>query len=325
MSFRTSIVLLIILALIAGYVIAVEPNNKEDEAESVPWFYNVEQEDINHISVQSKQSASSFYLDEDLRWKFERPEELSTMPVGIDRWGGVTLLLSGPKVHRTLVDFEPTDIDQYGLSKDAYTVSIGLTNERSIKVILGDKTPDYTNQYAQIDGYPQVFTIYGGWGDIFARLLADPPYPYWYYNVDPTNINLIKLTSDGKDVYLSISPDGWVTSTSASDNTPLEGPIVKQLRDALNPPNKQGIVEYSARDLAKYGLDQPHMTLFLNTQDLTPESVTVKSELLIHIGNPLDNNRYYYGLTDDPEGDPDIFFISSDWVDKLKELTAIID
>tara|TARA_B100000029_G_scaffold416461_1_gene420750 strand:- start:676 stop:1479 length:804 start_codon:yes stop_codon:yes gene_type:complete len=266
---------------------------------------------------------SSFYLDDDLRWKFESPEELNAMPVGIDRWGGVTLLLSGPKVHRTLVDIEPTDINQYGLSENPYIVDIGLTKERSIKVILGDKTPDNNNQYARIDGYPQVFTIYGGWGDIFSRLVTDLPYPYWYYNVDPININYIKLTSDGKDVYLSISPEGWVTS--ASDDTPLQGPIVKELRNALNPPKKQGIVEYSSRELAAYGLDQPHMTLFLNTNDLTPESVTVKSELIIHIGDLLEDNNYYYGLTENPGGDPDVFFISSDWVDKLKELTEKID
>ena len=323
MSFRTSIVLLIILALISGYVIAIGPSSVEDESESVPWFYNVEQEDINRISVKSNEDTTSFYLDEDQRWKFETPVELSKIPVGIDRWGGVTLLLSGPKVQRTLVDQEPTDLDQYGLSEESHTVRIGLTNDRSIRVILGDKTPDNSNQYAQIEGYPQVFTIYGGWGDIFSRLATQPPYPYWYYDIDPSNIKYIKLTSEGKEVYLSISPDGWVTS--ASQDEPLLGEKVKRLRNALNPPVKQGIVAYAARDLGKYGLDQPHLTLFLNTTDLTPESVTVKSETLIHIGNLLENDDYYYGLTENPDGYPDIFFISSNWVDELKDLTTILD
>ena len=65
--------------------------------------------------------------------------------------------------------------------------------------------------------------------------------------------------------------------------------------------------------------------MFLNTTDLTPESVTVKSETLIHIGNLLENDDYYYGLTENPDGYPDIFFISSNWVDELKDLTTILD
>jgi hypothetical protein len=320
MNFRTSIILLVVLALVSGYVLLVQSGTGNEAEEKTPWFYNVDQQDIRKISITRYNDRAVFYLDNDYRWKFEDPE---TLPVGIDKWGGITLLLSGPKVHRTLVDQEPTDLEPYGLASPSSSVEIELTQARNVRILLGDKTPDLTNQYAQVYGYPQVFTIYSGWGDIFSRLITEPPYPHWYYNIYPSVINEILVKSSAIEFGVAKSADGWVP-TGSQDIT-ITNEDIGEILASMTKPKLQEIVEFASSDLAKYGLDTPSLTLLIKTRDLTSNDITVKVETLINIGSKAEDGISYYGFTTKADSKPDVFRISSDWVERFKDISKRLD
>ena len=80
-----------------------------------------------------------------------------------------------------------------------------LKDGTTIPLLLGLESPDGGIHYAQIEGFPQVFTLYSGWGEVLASLISDPPYPQWYYNIDTATLTNIELESEGQTMALTKS------------------------------------------------------------------------------------------------------------------------
>ena len=100
MSIRTTMVLAIILSLIAGYFGLAQNRDFDLSSEEQPWFYTVTEDDIDRIAINSAGAQQSFIKVPGAAsggWVFEDVHEI---PVDYARWGGVTLLLSGPRTHR---------------------------------------------------------------------------------------------------------------------------------------------------------------------------------------------------------------------------------
>ena len=146
MSIRTSILLVVSLAMVAGYVFFVQLKQTVEVPEEPPWFYSVDLSDMTRISVTDRGEEASFFFGTDARWHIDEPDGL---PVGPDRWGGVALLLTGPRSRR-LLDEQPTDLEPYGLHSPQVSVEVELMGEQTINVLLGLSTPDRENTYAQV-------------------------------------------------------------------------------------------------------------------------------------------------------------------------------
>ena len=113
---------------------------EKKEAKS-PWFYQVAEDDIETISVRYLDDKSvSFYKTEQRTWAFADPDGI---PPNYNRWGGITLLLSGPGTRRDLTAVQPIidDPAQYGLDAPDTIVDVGLTAEQKRSVPAG--RPDY--------------------------------------------------------------------------------------------------------------------------------------------------------------------------------------
>ncbi|MBF8266849.1 MAG: exported protein of unknown function [Dehalococcoidia bacterium] len=317
MNVRTSVILILVLALVAGYVFFVQIGETTEPKEEPPWFYSIDMDDINRIAVTRLGEEAVFILREDNRWYFERPEG---MPVNMDRWGGVTLLLSGPKVTRLLLEEQPTDLAPYGLDFPPITIEVDLKNGEVLPILLGALTPDGVGVYAQIEGIPRIFTIVTSWGEIMARLISEPPYPLWYYSVDTSIVTDIELQREGQKVTLTKAEDGW--RFADEEKTPVDEAQLPSIFASLRRPSFQKLVAYSPSDISKYGLDEPSLSLFLRTQDSQQANVNVINELLIKIGLPTDDGEGYYAQAFQAEGVPDVFQVDAAWVEALQAIAA---
>ena len=76
-----------------------------------------------------------------------------------DKWSGTPLLLSGPRVNRTLAD-EMEDPAQYGLDPPITVVRLTERTGRQYEAHLGLETPDGLNQYARLVGSPKLFSVH---------------------------------------------------------------------------------------------------------------------------------------------------------------------
>lgn len=316
MSIRTSILLVVSLAMVAGYVFFIQLKQTVEVPEEPPWFYSVDLSDMTRISVTDRGEEASFFFGTDARWHIDEPDGL---PVGPDRWGGIALLLTGPRSRR-LLDEQPTDLEPYGLHSPQVSVEVELMGEQTINVLLGLPTPDRENTYAQVEGFDQVFTIFSGWGETMVRLVADPPYPEWYYNIDPAEITLFELLTRENAVSMTRDSDGW-HSNDVGQSAVNEAQIPSLLASFERPP--QSVVAYNAVDQEQYGLNEPLFSLFVRTETPDEEGYAVISESRFTIGNPLEDGTGYYARTQRGEFPmPDVFSVDADWVEGILAVAA---
>jgi hypothetical protein len=312
-NFRTSILLLVVLAMVAGYVFFVQVSESPDSQDVPPWFYSIDINDINRIVIHRHGEAAAFVLGEDNNWYFGEPEGL---PVDIDRWGGVTLLLSGPQVRRVILEEPPIDLSPYGLDAPPIRIEVDLKDGETIPILLGDSTPDGVGIYAQMEGLPSIFTIVFGWGEVMARLVTEPPYPVWLYDLDTSAVIGIQLKTETETVNLIKESEGW--RLGDEEQTPLNDSQVSALFDALQPPSSQAVVEFSAEDISRYGLNEPSLSLIFQTKELLAGNIPSLDEIRMNLGHLTDDGEGYYGQSFQAEGIPDVFQVNTAWVEALR-------
>ena len=169
MNFRISFILLVLVAVVGGYVLIFELQRQPETPPKPPWFYDISSDDITGISVAYGGQQQSF-VKKQQGWVFEDSEE----PVDMDRWGGITLLLSGPRTTR-VVEEQIDNPAEYGLDPPQSYITVRLRDGRQIDILLGDNTPEGSMHYAQVVGYEPLFLIHSSWGEVLNRLVTEPP------------------------------------------------------------------------------------------------------------------------------------------------------
>lgn len=169
MSFRVSFILLVLVAVVGGYVFLFELQKTPKPQVSAPWFYDVSYEDLAVISVEYRGQKQVFEATPK-GWVFQESRE----PVDLARWSGIPLLLTGPRssrVARESID----DPKEYGLDPPQSVFTVSLKSGQQITTLLGDVTPDGANHYAQVVGSAPLFLLPSAWGDVINRLITEPP------------------------------------------------------------------------------------------------------------------------------------------------------
>ena len=211
MNLRLTIALLTVLVMVAGYIGYIELKKGHKTQEQPPFLYNVNMDSIKHVTITLGDKTEAFkYNVATQGWVFD---DGTTTPVNNDRWSGVTLLLSGPRVQRILFDqYDPNDLPKYGLDNPSTEVDVTLDDGRSFQLYLGAKTPDGGNYYAIRNGSPQLALVNSSWGEVLTRLVSEPPY----------------LPTPTPSVTPCVSPTAAVSTTPApgATSTPSPSPTV---------------------------------------------------------------------------------------------------
>ena len=166
-------VLVLVLIVIGGFVLMQTLRNEPLPTATETFIYDIDERAIDRVEVSHLGETQRFEWDETTaRWVFD--DEQRT-PVSQDRWGGIPLLLSGPRVNRVLA-VEQANLGRYGLDDPATVIRIDLADEQTITVFLGIATPDGQNDYAVREGSPQIALVDRSWGEVLTRLVTEPPY-----------------------------------------------------------------------------------------------------------------------------------------------------
>ena len=181
MSLRLSLVLVVICAAAAIAVAWYVRNAPEEARESLPpFFYTLDDRSITNVAITAGGNTVSMHVrhEEDRnRWYFDDPKDI---PVNTDRWGGITVLLGGPRTQRVLKQ-EFSDPAIYGLDNPQTQIQVTLRDGSTVTLHIGDETPDGGAHYAYSPGMPQLQLVDSSWGRVLARLATEPPFPGWYY------------------------------------------------------------------------------------------------------------------------------------------------
>ena len=208
-------------------------------------------------------------------------------------------------------------------------ITIELTDDTSIKLLIGSLTPDKTSHYSMVDGYPQLVLVDSSWGNIFERLVNDPPYPDWYYSMHPSTAKEILFYLEG-DVILGYSfdkkNDNWnicklpIASDPCIGSEIADQEKIEDLLDLISKPKINGVVVINVqndKEYAKYGTELKAPYIALRIETTLDSGVTEVTRTSITIGSSepdISENPSKYAVINETS---DIVLIDEQWGEKL--------
>ena len=342
MNVRVTIAL-VVAAIAVGVVVYLNPFQSEPEPkDDSPWFFQLAEEDIRSIEVihrvpivqdgQQPVKNVSFVKtsQEHYLWEFVEPEGI---PPDRNRWGGITLLLSGPKTRRDLTPQNVIieDPAEYGLDDPATVVKVGLTLDRDLEFRLGHETTDGYHHYGQVIGFPQLFIIADSWGDVIARLAVEPPIPRWF--VEHTSEDIIEVNihdgprfgDDTKSLTFDYDEeDGWTVQLRPTDEKkrPIDTERWAEVQKLLGRPLGVAVAVpfVDDRDTTPWGVGDDSRAIEIRFPGTSQGDVNFNDGDTYNIGDKVPGEeRYYVQRISDHIINP-ILYVDALWVDTLFDL-----
>lgn len=171
MSFRITFVLVVLAVVFGGYVL-LRPGPEQKTPDARPWFYLLDDSKINRLDVAFFDQGQTYVRDKDRTWHFATIEG----PAVSEEFRGTPFLAGGAKSPRIISQEPKPDLSRYGLDDSKISIRIHLEDGQSWRVLLGDLTADRINNYAQIEGFPDIYLVDRTWGEFMAKLITDPPH-----------------------------------------------------------------------------------------------------------------------------------------------------
>jgi hypothetical protein len=314
-AIRLGSVSLAAIVIFAAWMVWVRDSGEVIGEEAVVRLYTVEEDSIVSVAIETGQGTIRFARNTNL-WTFVAPEGLI---VNIERWGGIVLLLSGPQVERELGPAK--DISDFGLGTPSI-VDLTLDDDSRIRVLLGDSTPDGRHYYATVGDGGYLFLVNADWGNVLKALVEAPPYPYWYYRIDPDLVRVLEVDRDGdrSTMFLGIDPehpDGGrvLIADVARDMTSSE---YEQALSLGGGPTEIAVLEAGGPSDSDRGFAAPSMTIRLTYLLAKPVDARSDFSTVYVIGAPTADGRGYYAATSDT---PSRLVFDSAWVDAMAALS----
>ena len=307
-------ILLVVLAFIAGlWFFVIKVGDEPREPSDAFWFYKVAEADIETISIKTETVEQSFSLREGSMWYFTGEQQ---PPVDLSRWGGVTLVLSGPRARRVLAE-EIDDLKTYGLDPPSTVLELHLRGDRNLTMYLGDLTPDGSGYYATQKDDDNLYVIESVWGKVLRRLAFEPPYPHWFYRFDSSRVLYLGVTKGEKTS--DFVKDGATDASwrfADAERSPIDPVRWAEVAPLLDGPPSLGILEDTIDDLGQYGLLEPKSMIIV--EYLPPEGIQGANwEVLMEVGNLIDDGSGYYAKA---VGQPVLLTIDVQWYETLERL-----
>jgi hypothetical protein len=254
----STLILVVVLAGLGAYIYFVDSKRpaasaggSATEKEKV---FTVEGDKVNELRVTSK-GETSLLKKTDAGWKLVEPSAIDAEP---SEAIGIATALSTIDVVR-VVDDNATNLEQFGLATPSIVVEYKTEGGGSGTLKLGNKNATQGEIYAlKNNDTKRVFLVSSFHETSFNRTpfdLRDKK----ILKFDRDKADSIVLAKGTSTLELSRSGTEWKVvkpTASRSDYSAIEGFISR-----LSSANMSKLLEENPKDLAKYGLDKPAMTV----------------------------------------------------------------
>jgi uncharacterized protein DUF4340 len=295
---RSTLILLLLAAVIgvAVYFLEIKPGKPRDEKteESKPAFA-FSRDDIASLSLT--RSGQTVVIEEkDGKWTIVQPLTAQANQSTLD---SLVSSLTSAKIERSLTP-SPEEIKTFGLEEPAVTVEIKLKSGETQTLKLGAKDFSGLSAYALIGGSNEVAIVPAAvltGADKSLDELRDKA----IFGASQFDIKSINLTNENGQMSLAKDGGEWVLTKpfEAGVETSEMNTFLSEVTSA----EAEEFVSETADDLAKYGLDNPKITLTAQLNDGSEKSISAGVK---------DDNHYAR-----PSARSQVFKISSSLYDKL--------
>ena len=179
---RNILILLLVLVVLAGVFYIVSRPKGGTPVQPTEFVWLIEEDEIEHVTITLprenpvlSQSFIRIKHDDDFPWFFD--DEART-PVNSGRWGGgIPLLLSGPGADRVISYSTTVDkLTEYGLMSPKMKIDLILSDNKTMQILVGDKTPNGNFYYVKAPDANAVAVVDYTWYDVLSKIVTDPPY-----------------------------------------------------------------------------------------------------------------------------------------------------
>jgi hypothetical protein len=253
----STLILVVVLAGLGAYIYFVDSKRPAASADgssaTKEKVFDVDSGKVNELRI-TYQGQTSLLKKEGDGWKMYEPSQIEADPPEAI---GVATALSNVEIVR-VIDENATDLEQFGLANPAITVEYKAEGGASGKLRLGNKNATQGEMYALKNDEKRVFLVSAYQETSFNRTpfdLRDKK----ILKFDRDKADSLVLVKDKNSIEMTRSGSEWKVTKpvpSRSDYTAIEGFLTR-----LSSANMSKLVEENPKDLARYGLDKPTMTV----------------------------------------------------------------
>jgi hypothetical protein len=258
--FASTIVAVIVLAVLGGYIYMYEWDTPADSAEQKDKaFTGVEAEAIEEVQIKAAGGETSRATKAESGWQLVEPAKAEA---DASELSAVTSSLGSLEVQR-VVDEAATDLGRYGLAPPRVDVAFRLKGEKNFRhLLLGEKTPTGSDLYAKLQGGNRVFLVSSHLDSTFNRTPFDLR-DKTILEFDREKVDSVEVASGTAALQFVRSGSDWKIAKpigARGDYGAIEGVVTR-----LSSAQMQRIVDAHPGDLKQYGLDKPSLTATINT------------------------------------------------------------
>lgn len=275
----STLLLVVVLAGLGAYIYFVDSKQPAQTADgssaTKEKVFTVEADKITELRV-SYQGESSLLQKGDGGWKMIEPAQIDADPPEAI---GVATSLSNVDIVR-VVDENATNLEQFGLANPNITVAFKADGGLAGTLKLGNKNATQGEIYASKNDEKRVFLVSSFQETSFNRKpfdLRDKK----ILKFDRDKADSLVLVKGASSIELSRSGSEWKVAKpvpSRSDYSAIEGFLTR-----LSSSNMSKLLEENPKDLAKYGLDKPSMTVTIGAGS---------AKTVLEIGKTEDGQAY---------------------------------
>ena len=250
----STIALVVVLAGLVGYIYFVDRDRPPGGTETKPKVFDVSSEDIEEVHVKNAAGDTTRLRRNGTDWQIIDPREAEADAGTVS---SVTSSLAALEVQR-VVDENPADLEQYGLSSPRLDVAFRATDQKDLqRLLVGELTPSGGDLYARKPPDSRVFLISSYLDATFDKTTFDFR-DKAILKFERDKADGIELVGGPTALRLSRNGTDWrivKPIAGRADYGAAEG-LVSRLSSA----QMRNIVAEDATDLKPYGLDRPSLT-----------------------------------------------------------------
>jgi hypothetical protein len=275
----STLILVVVLAGLGAYIYFVDSKRPaagiDGSSETKEKVFTVEADKINELRI-TYQGETSLLKKEASGWKMIEPTQIEADPPEAI---GVATALTNVDIVR-VVDENATNLEQFGLANPPITVAFKAEGGASGTLKLGNKNATQGEIYALKNDEKRVFLVSSFQETSFNRKpfdLRDKK----ILKFDRDKADSLVLVKGANAMEMTRSGSEWKITKpvpSRSDYTAIEGFISR-----LSSANMSKLVEENPKDLAKYGLDKPSMTVTIGAGS---------AKTVLEVGKAKDGETY---------------------------------
>jgi uncharacterized protein DUF4340 len=270
MRFRTTLLLLAVLAALGAYLYWIELPKAEQESKKKT-LAELKEDEITEVAlvypdreVLLKKSGND--------WRMIKPVDALADAVAVK---GVINAVAQAEISKELAE-PSSDLAQYGLDKPTVTVTLRKGETALPTISIGKNTPVGSNAYVKKSDDKKVYLTSGAFRTTMDKQVKDLR-DKTILSFSDADVHKIEIQGDGKDIVLSEKDNAW--SIEKPTAYAADGGTVRNLLSTLRSLRAVDFPSEDATDLAAYGLDKPRLKVTLTLgNDATEKALAVGKE-----------------------------------------------